>query len=164
MFWLLTCSDSGRYSTHATDLQVVPLCSAVNKPKPHTQCTQRSRKPYPGGRTNQQPGIQVPGSPSSSTIPGGSATDLTRVATFQFYEEGNNFGHPWLGVTEGHHNDLGYGDPLDLNLQRKIKAIEVWQSEQVAYLLDRLSQRGLPADCPKSRCRAPLIFRHLQPF
>ena len=69
------------------------------------------------------------------------ACDLTRVATFQFYSEESPFPHthPWLGITEEHHNALGHGDPNDLSIQRKIKTIETWQSEQVAYLLDRLA-------------------------
>lgn len=65
--------------------------------------------------------------------------DLTRIATYQFYDDMGSFGHPWLGITKQHHNDLGHAPSEDADSQQQILKIETWQSGQVASLLDRLA-------------------------
>ncbi|MDX2023116.1 MAG: DUF1552 domain-containing protein [Deltaproteobacteria bacterium] len=66
------------------------------------------------------------------------ACDLSRVITLQIGHEGNNLTHPWLGITQPHHTEIGHGDDSDLvNLERMVK-IGKWHAEQVAYLVQRL--------------------------
>lgn len=64
--------------------------------------------------------------------------DLTRIATYQFYDDMGGFRHPWLGITKGHHNDLGHAPSEDMDSQQQILKIQTWHSSQVAALLDRL--------------------------
>ncbi len=68
----------------------------------------------------------------------GMSCDLTRVATYQFYDDMGSYGHPWLGITKQHHNDLGHAPSEDMASQGDILKIAVYQAEQVAKLLDRL--------------------------
>jgi hypothetical protein len=62
--------------------------------------------------------------------------DLTRIATFVFANDGSNRSYPAIGVPDGHH-DLSHhgGDPAK---QRRIRAINRFHVEQLAYLLERL--------------------------
>lgn len=62
--------------------------------------------------------------------------DLTRVSTFMLQNAGSNYVHRFLGMTDGHHTMSHHGgDPAKhANLQR----INVWEVEQLAYLLTRL--------------------------
>jgi hypothetical protein len=66
--------------------------------------------------------------------------DLTRIATFVFANDGSNRSYPALGVPDGHH-DLSHhgGDPAK---QRRIRAINRFHVEQLAYLLEKL--RSIP--------------------
>jgi hypothetical protein len=62
--------------------------------------------------------------------------DLTRIATFVFANDGSNRGYRNIGVPEGHH-DLSHhgGDPMK---QGKVRKINEFHVEQLAYLLGRL--------------------------
>ncbi len=66
--------------------------------------------------------------------------DLTRIATFVFANDGSNRSYPAIGVPDGHH-DLSHhgGDPAK---QRRIRAINRFHVEQLAYLLAKL--RSIP--------------------
>jgi hypothetical protein len=62
--------------------------------------------------------------------------DLTRIATFVFGNDGSNRSYPTIGVPDGHH-DLSHhgGDPAK---QERIRAINRFHVEQLAYLLEKL--------------------------
>ena len=62
--------------------------------------------------------------------------DLTRIATLVFANDGSNRSYPAVGVPDGHH-DLSHhgGDPAK---QGRIRAINRFHVEQLAYLLERL--------------------------
>lgn len=63
-------------------------------------------------------------------------TDVTRVATFMFAREGSEQKYSMAGVSEGHHSITHHqGKP---ELQAKIKAINTYHVEQLAYLLGAL--------------------------
>jgi hypothetical protein len=66
--------------------------------------------------------------------------DLTRIATLVFANDGSNRSYPSLGVPDGHH-DLSHhgGDP---EKHRRIRAINRFHVEQLAYLLGKL--RSIP--------------------
>lgn len=64
--------------------------------------------------------------------------DLTRVATFAFANEGSNRPYRFLGVPEGHHDLSHHGN--DQDKQTKIKRINAFHLEQLAYLVQRLSE------------------------
>jgi hypothetical protein len=62
--------------------------------------------------------------------------DVTRVSTFMFANEGSNKSYAFIGVAEGHH-DLSHhgGDPKK---HEKIKKINTFHTEQLAYFLGKL--------------------------
>jgi hypothetical protein len=62
--------------------------------------------------------------------------DLTRIATFVFANDGSNRSYPEAGVADGHH-DLTHhgGDPAK---QERVRRINTFHAEQLAYLLGRL--------------------------
>jgi hypothetical protein len=62
--------------------------------------------------------------------------DLTRVATFVFANDGSNRSYPGVGVPEGHHDISHHGG--DAAKQAKVRAINTYHVEQLAYLLGRL--------------------------
>ena len=63
-------------------------------------------------------------------------TDLTRVVTFPLANDGSNRPYPFIGVPEGHHDCSHHGsDPKKL---AKIKKINTFHIEQLAYLLGKL--------------------------
>jgi hypothetical protein len=62
--------------------------------------------------------------------------DLTRIATFVFANDGSNRGYRRIGVPEGHHDLSHHGG--DLRKQEKVRKINVFHVEQLAYLLGRL--------------------------
>jgi hypothetical protein len=66
--------------------------------------------------------------------------DLTRVATLVFANDGNNRSYPALGVPDGHHDLSHHGG--DSAKQRRIRAINRFHVEQLAYLLEKL--RSIP--------------------
>jgi hypothetical protein len=99
------------------------------------------------------PGVPgVPDSARPASIPDGYAehvdrmsdllalafqTDTTRVATFMLADEGSNKSYGFLGAPEGHHT-LSHHDG-DVEKQRKIRDINRFHVERLAYLLARLA-------------------------
>ncbi len=63
-------------------------------------------------------------------------TDSTRVSTFVFANEGSNRSYAFMGVPEGHHDLSHHGN--DPAKQDKIRRINYFHVEQLAYLLRRL--------------------------
>lgn len=63
-------------------------------------------------------------------------TDLTRVCTFMFANEGSNRSYRMVGVSEGHHDVSHHGhDPEKLQKKREI---DRFHARQFAYLLERM--------------------------
>lgn len=63
-------------------------------------------------------------------------TDLTRVATFPFANDGSGKPYPNIGVREGHHDLSHHG--RNAEKQAKIKKINTFHVEQLAYLAGKL--------------------------
>jgi hypothetical protein len=64
-------------------------------------------------------------------------TDSTRVATFMLADEGSNKSYGFLGAPEGHHNLSHHAG--DAEKQKKIRDINRFHVERLAYLLARLA-------------------------
>lgn len=62
--------------------------------------------------------------------------DLTRVATFMFANEGSNRAYRMIGVSEGHHELSHHGRHEEK--QAKIRRINRFHTEQLAYLLEKM--------------------------
>jgi hypothetical protein len=62
--------------------------------------------------------------------------DLTRVATFVLANDGSNRSYPGIGVPEGHHDVSHHGG--ERAKQEKVRAINTFHVEQLAYLLGGL--------------------------
>ena len=62
--------------------------------------------------------------------------DLTRVITFPFANDGSNHAYSTIGVPEGHHEISHHGN--DSKKHDKLKKINKFHIEQVAYLLEKL--------------------------
>jgi hypothetical protein len=65
------------------------------------------------------------------------ACDLTRVATLQWSRSVSGTRHTWAGVSEGHH-DLSHEGDSNADAVEKITKVNVWLTEQFAYLLQQL--------------------------
>lgn len=64
-------------------------------------------------------------------------TDLTRVVTFPFANDGSNRPYPFIEVPEGHHDCSHHGsNPTKL---AKIQKINTFHIEQLAYLVGKLA-------------------------
>ena len=63
-------------------------------------------------------------------------TDLTRVVTLPFANDGSNKPYPVIGVSDGHHDLSHHGNNADK--QAKIQKINAFHVEQLAYLLGKL--------------------------
>jgi hypothetical protein len=63
-------------------------------------------------------------------------TDLTRIATFVFANDGSNRSYPAIGVADGHHDLSHHGG--DSAKETKIRAINHFHVAQLAYLLGKL--------------------------
>jgi len=63
-------------------------------------------------------------------------TDLTRVATLPFANDGSNKPYPIIGVSEGHHDCSHHG--RDPKKQEKVKKINTFHIEQLAYLAEKM--------------------------
>ena len=63
-------------------------------------------------------------------------SDLTRISTFMFANEGSNRSYAKIGVTDGHHN-LSHHQK-DAEKLEKIKKINRLHVELFAYLLQKL--------------------------
>jgi hypothetical protein len=66
--------------------------------------------------------------------------DLTRVVTFVLANDGSNRNYPGIGIPEGHHDLSHHGG--DKDKQERIRMINTFHVEQLAYLLERL--RAIP--------------------
>jgi hypothetical protein len=64
--------------------------------------------------------------------------DLTRISTFMFANDGSNRSFGFIGVPEGHHDISHHG--LDANKLERKRKIDVFQLEQLAYILRRLKE------------------------
>ncbi|RYG34057.1 DUF1552 domain-containing protein [bacterium] len=65
-------------------------------------------------------------------------TDLTRVCTFMFANDGSNRSYHQIGVSEGHHDVSHHGrDPQKLE---KKKQIDRYHIEQFAYIMKRMRE------------------------
>jgi hypothetical protein len=62
--------------------------------------------------------------------------DLTRVCTFMYANEGSNRSFREIGITDGHHELSHHGRAQEK--QEKIRAINRFQTEQFAYLLNKM--------------------------
>lgn len=62
--------------------------------------------------------------------------DLTRVATFMLQNAGSNYTHRFLNLTDGHHTMSHHGG--DAVKQANLAKINVWEVQQLAYLLTKL--------------------------
>jgi hypothetical protein len=63
-------------------------------------------------------------------------TDTTRVATLPFANDGSNRPYKHIDVPEGHHDLSHHGK--DANKQAKLKKINTYHIEQLAYLVSKL--------------------------
>lgn len=63
--------------------------------------------------------------------------DVTRVCTYVLANEGSNRGYGAIGVPEGHHDLSHHGN--DQAKKDKIRQINTFHAQQLAYLLDRLN-------------------------
>jgi hypothetical protein len=68
--------------------------------------------------------------------------DVTRVITFMQANAGSNQTYPWLGVGDGHHQISHHqGNPAN---HAALQAIDTWEVEQFAYLLEQLAAIAEP--------------------
>ncbi|HVV99403.1 MAG TPA: DUF1552 domain-containing protein [Planctomycetaceae bacterium] len=63
-------------------------------------------------------------------------TDVTRISTFVFADEGSNRSYPFIEVREGHHDLSHHGN--DEAKLAKIQKINAFHIAQLAYLLEKL--------------------------
>jgi hypothetical protein len=63
-------------------------------------------------------------------------SDITRVCTFVFANEGSNKPYPFISVSEGHHDLSHHGN--DAKKLAKIRDINKFHTTQLAYLLGKL--------------------------
>jgi Protein of unknown function (DUF1552) len=63
-------------------------------------------------------------------------TDLTRIITMPFANDGSNRAYPHIGVPEGHHDLSHHGK--DAKKLEKLQKINAFHIEQLAYLLEKL--------------------------
>ena len=78
-------------------------------------------------------------------------TDATRICTFMLANEGSNRSYRNIGVSDGHHSLSHHqGDQAKLT---KIRDINRFHTQQLAYLLDRLKaiRRRATAICSITR-------------
>lgn len=73
----------------------------------------------------------------------GFENDLNRVATLQFTKSVGQAKHRWLDVDEGHHQ-LSHDPDENEDSQEKLRRINVWYAEQMAYLCKKLADTKEP--------------------
>ena len=73
----------------------------------------------------------------------GFANDLNRVATLQFTQSVGQAKMNWVGVSKGHHQ-LSHDPDDKKDSQEKLRRINTWYCEQLAYLCKRLEQTKEP--------------------
>lgn len=71
------------------------------------------------------------------------ANDMTRVASLQFMRSVGQARMRWLDIEEGHHS-LSHEPDKNETAQKKLKRINAWFAEQLAYLAKRLSETPEP--------------------
>jgi hypothetical protein len=71
------------------------------------------------------------------------AADFARVGTLQFTNSVGGAKMRWLGVEEGHH-ELSHEPDTNEKAQGKLRKINRWYCEQLAYLAERLSKTPEP--------------------
>ncbi|MEZ6063003.1 MAG: DUF1552 domain-containing protein [Planctomycetaceae bacterium] len=71
------------------------------------------------------------------------ANDMTRVASLQFMRSVGQARMRWLGVEEGHHS-LSHEPDNNADAHDKLKRINSWFAEQLAYLAGRLAATPEP--------------------
>jgi hypothetical protein len=72
------------------------------------------------------------------------AADVSRVGMLLFGRGSDSSTYRWLGQTEGHHGiSHGYANDIP-DWQEQIWEIDVWHTEQFAYLLERLASYPEP--------------------
>jgi hypothetical protein len=73
----------------------------------------------------------------------GFANDLNRIATLQFTRSVGGARMRWLDVEEGHHS-LSHEPDKNKEAQDKLRRINTWYCEQLAYLAKKLEQTREP--------------------
>lgn len=73
------------------------------------------------------------------------ACGQTRVVSFQFGQCGERWRFKWLGIDENTHDDVAHHDtgektPLSLAANEKVRKMNRWYAEQMAYLGKRFSE------------------------
>ncbi|HVK05356.1 MAG TPA: DUF1552 domain-containing protein [Armatimonadaceae bacterium] len=65
-------------------------------------------------------------------------SDLTRICTFMFANEGSNRSYPMINIAEGHHELSHHGKSEEK--QAKIRQINRFHLEQLSYIVDRMQK------------------------
>lgn len=65
-------------------------------------------------------------------------TDLTRICTFMFANDGSNRSFREIGISDGHHDISHHG--LDATKLERKRQIDKFHIDQLAYVLNRMSQ------------------------
>ncbi|HMO15523.1 MAG TPA: DUF1552 domain-containing protein [Pirellulaceae bacterium] len=73
----------------------------------------------------------------------GFVNDLNRVATLQFTQSVGDVRMRWLEVDEGHHH-LSHEPDANESAQEKLRRINTWYCEQIAYLAEQLEKAKEP--------------------
>lgn len=73
----------------------------------------------------------------------GFANDLNRVSTLQFTKSVGGERMKWLDVQEGHHQ-LSHNPDDNKDTQEKLRRINTWYAEQMAYLCKKLEETKEP--------------------
>jgi hypothetical protein len=71
------------------------------------------------------------------------ANDFARVATLQYTNSVGQARMRWLGIDEGHHT-LSHEPDTNLTAHEKLRKINYWFCEQLAYLTTRLAETPEP--------------------
>lgn len=71
------------------------------------------------------------------------ANDMTRVGTLQFMRSVGQARMRWLGIEEGHHS-LSHEPDKNKAAQDKLKKINIWFAQQLAYLAGKLKATAEP--------------------
>lgn len=71
------------------------------------------------------------------------ANDMTRVGSLQFMRSVGQARMRWLGIDEGHHS-LSHEPDKNSDAQQKLKKINIWFSQQLAYLAGKLRETPEP--------------------
>jgi len=71
------------------------------------------------------------------------ANDFARVATLQFTNSVGGAKMKWLGIDQGHH-ELSHEPDSNESAQEKLRKINTWFCEQMAYLAQRLADTPEP--------------------